>query len=299
MDRVAALRADLERGPAALADVMDAYLGASSPLDALEPASLRGRRVAFVGLGSSLFASMDAAVALRGAGVASWAEYASGDGAPPSSDLVLVAVSASGRTLEVVSVAELHRGSSLVIGVTNVPDSPLAQASDVVLPLIAGEEGAGISTLTYRATVVVLGVLVARFGSASDAARVPAPTLGDLADDAVSAWADLLDGAPSIDVIGPAARLGAVSQAALMLREAPRLPAHAFETADWLHTAVYLALPGHRAILFPGSPADAEVIDTIRRRGGEVVTLDPDVFVASATVDRLALELWRRVSAEG
>ena len=81
-----------------------------------------------------------------------------------------------------------------------------------------------------------------------------------------------------------------------MLREAPRLPAHAWETADWLHTAVYLALPGHRAVLFPGSPADAEVIDTIRRRGGEVIVLEEDPMLATATVDRLSLELWRRAS---
>ena len=74
-----------------------------------------------------------------------------------------------------------------------------------------------------------------------------------------------------------------------MLREAPRLPAHAWETADWLHTAVYLAMPGHRAVLFPGSPADAEVIDTVRRRGGEVVGArrGPDPRVR--TVDRLTL----------
>ena len=37
-----------------------------------------------------------------------------------------------------------------------------------------------------------------------------------------------------------------------MLREAPRLPAHAYETGDWLHTGVYLALPGHRVAAVPG-----------------------------------------------
>ena len=46
--------------------------------------------------------------------------------------------------------------------------------------------------------------------------------------------------------------LGLAEQAALMLREAPRLPAVAHETGDWLHTAVYLAFPGHRALMFSG-----------------------------------------------
>jgi len=296
MDRTDAMRADIERGPEALIALLEAYDGRPSPLDALSADRLRGRHVAFAGLGSSLFASMDAAFALRASGVAAWAEFAAASGAPPSTDLVLVAVSASGRTLEVVEVAQRHRGTSLVIGVTNAPDSPLAAASDVVLPLFAGVEAAGISTLTFRATVVVLGLLAERLGVKSEVARIRTPTPGHIAEDSIAAWADLLDGAPSIDVIGSASRLGAVSQAALMLREAPRLQAHPWETSDWLHTGVYLALPGHCAILFTGSPADAEVIDTIRRRAGDVVALGG---AESAIVDRVALELWRRTSAEG
>jgi fructoselysine-6-P-deglycase FrlB-like protein len=297
MDRVEALRADIERGPAALGDLLDAYVGSSSPVDAVDAVSLRGRRVAFVGLGSSLFASIDATSSLRVGGVAAWAEFASADGAPPDSDLVLVAVSASGRTHETLEAARRHHAASLVIGVTNVPDSPLAEASDVVLPLLAGTEVSGISTLTYRATTVVLELLAGRLGLRVDTDRLRAIDVG-ATPDSIPAWADLLDGAPSIDVIGPSSHLGAVSQAALMLREGPRLPAHACETADWLHTAVYLALPGHRAVLFPGSAADAEVIDTFRRRGGEVIVLDVEPMVASATVDRLSLELWRRASTD-
>jgi len=294
MDRVAGLAADIARGPAALEDLLAVYLGPASPLDVLDPTLVHGRRVAFVGLGSSLYACMDAAFALRADGLSAWTEFASADGGPPSKDLVLVAVSASGRTREVVEVARRHRGTGLVVAVTNVPDSPLAAASDVVLPLVAGVEQAGISTMTYRATVVVLGLLASRFGAGFDAERNWTTDLAAEVDDSISAWADLLDGAPSIDVIGPASRLGAVSQAALILREAPRLPAHAYETADWLHTAVYLALPGHRAVLFPGSPADAEVIDTIRGRGGEVVVVEEAGLRASAAIDRLALELWSR-----
>ena len=74
------------------------------------------------GSGSSLFASMDAAS--RASGGVVWRRGRTTrppTGPPPSKDLVLVAVSASGRTREVVDVAQRHRGTSLVIGVTNVP----------------------------------------------------------------------------------------------------------------------------------------------------------------------------------
>jgi len=334
IDRVDALRADIARGPAALAELLDAYLTRSGPLAGLDRKVARGHRVVFVGLGSSRFAALDAAHALRRAGATAWAEYASAGIGPPSKDLLLVAVSASGRTPEVVDLARRHRGTSLVVGVTNEPGSPLAGESDVVLPLLAGREASGISTLTYRATVVVLGLLAGRLGlgvaDAGDLREIVgrldavAGSEGDAVASAISAAADLFDGADAIDVIGPAASLGAISQAALMLREAPRLPAYPYETVDWLHTAVYRALPGHRALLFTGSPADAEVLDTIRRRGGEVVAIGSDLagatisvaspaisvaspaidprlrnIVESSVVDRLALDLWRRTAALG
>jgi fructoselysine-6-P-deglycase FrlB-like protein len=327
IDRVGALRADIARAPDALAALLDAYLGPSGPLDGLDPRVLRGRRVALVGLGSSRYAALDAASSLREGGLPAWAEYASAEGSPPSKDLVLVAVSASGATPEVVAMARRHRGTSLVIGVTNVPASPLAGASDILLPLLAGPETAAISTLTYRATAVVLYLLAGRFGLARPDAGDLRATVGRVRGiveaeeprvaSLISRAADRLDRAHAIDVIGPASRVGAMSQAALMPREAPRLIAHPHESVDWLHTAVYLALPGHRALLVTGSPADGEIIDTIRRRGGEVVAIGSKIpgaavsigkpvrhprlrtIVESALIDRLAAELWERASAAG
>ena len=63
---------------------------------------------------------------------------------------------------------------------------------------------------------------------------------------------------------------------ALMLREGPRLRAAAHETADWLHTGIYTALPGYRALLLSGSPADPEIERVVARRGG-VLRRVPDL----------------------
>ena len=90
-----------------------------------------------------------------------------------------------------------------------------------------------------------------------------------------------------------------------MLREAPRLPAHAYETADWLHSGVYLALPGHRVVVVPGSDADGEVVATVERRAGAVVRLPADpragsivrAIVESVRAEQLAAALWSRVDA--
>ncbi|MBA2299846.1 MAG: SIS domain-containing protein [Chloroflexi bacterium] len=305
-DRVDQLHEDILAGPAALQRLLDAYDSSDSPLARVMPALRAHPRIAFTGLGSSRYAASIAATALRASGASAWVEYAS-TGAPtaPAPNLTMVAVSASGRTPEVVAAARRHRGRSFVIAVTNDPDSALAAEADEVMPLHAGTEGSGIATRTFRATVALLAMI---------AGRTPASLAGTVAELAtafegrkrwLSDMADAFDGASAIDVLADAAILGLADQAALMLREAPRLPATAHDTGDWLHTAVYLALPGHRALLFPGAAADAEVIATIERRGGVVVStpgpVDADPFrrvmVDSVCAEILAVELWRRTSS--
>lgn len=322
-DRVEQLLEDIAAGPQALVDLLDAYAAPDGPLSG---AGDRPSGVVLIGLGSSRYAALTAAAQLRVAGLAAWAEYAS-TGAPtaPRDDLVVVAISASGGTPEVVETVRRHRGLSRVIAITNEPDSPLADHADRVLPLHAGRERAGIATRTFRATIAVLGLLAGRWigeGATTTSLRPTADALSAAHSDR-STWlasaADRLDGAVAIDVIGDAADAALAHQAALMLREAPRLPAVAHDTGDWLHTAVYQALPGHRTLLFSGAEADGEVVATIARRGGEVIVVGDPVtgaaqtitlpgptasgpferaIVASVVAESLAAELWGRASAE-
>ena len=307
-DRPAQLLEDVLAGPTALEGLLAAYDSPAGPLAGLASALATPHRFAFAGLGSSRYAALIAASDVRASGGSAWAEHAS-TSAPtaPAQDLVFVAISASGRTREVVEAARRHRGRSFVVAVTNDPESALAAEADHVLPLFAGSESAGIATRTFRATVAVLAMLVGRTPGSLR------PTIARLVraiedrDRWLPPTADAIDGSTAIDVLADARLLGLAEQAALMLREAPRLPATAHDTGDWLHTAVYLALPGHRALLFPGALADSEVIATIERRGGMVLPMpssaanaDPfrRAIVESVTAELLAAELWRRTSAE-
>ena len=322
-DRVSQLLDDIEAAPAALTALLDVYADADGPLAG---AAERPASVVFAGLGSSRYAALTAAATLRVAGLPAWTDYAS-TGSPTAAgdDLVVVAISASGGTREVVETARRHRGRSRVIAITNQPDSPLAGAADHVLPLHAGRERAGIATRTFRATVAVLGLLAGRWLGDGPTPTSLRPTIEALRvamngrSEWLSAAADRLDGAHAIDLIGDAADAALVQQAALMLREAPRLPAVAHDTGDWLHTAVYQALPGHRALLFAGADADDEVVATIARRGGETIVVGSQVagavqtiglpgldgagpferaIVASVVAELLAAELWGRTAAQ-
>jgi fructoselysine-6-P-deglycase FrlB-like protein len=324
-DRPRQLLDDVLGWPTALDALLDAYERPDGPLAAVD--GIAARQVVVTGLGSSRYAAMTVVATLRAAGLQAWTEPASPE-APtrPSADTVVFAVSASGTTPEVVDAVRRHRIAGAVIGVTNRPDSPVAVEADHVLPLLAGSETAGVATRTYGATLAVLGLAAARLGGRGptvDDLRVAVGALRRLhrsRGPVIARAADLLDGAPSIDIVAGTRRPGSAAQGALLLREGPRLPAVAHDATDWSHVAVYTALPGHRSILFTGSAADADVIRTVARRGGETlavgdrvsgaartigIPLESDAhpvtraIVEIAAVELLAAELWDRATASG
>lgn len=320
LDRAAALLADVLAEPDAVAAMLDAYATRGGPLAGL-PRSAGRSRIVLTGLGSSLYAALDAATMLRAAGVAAWAEPAStARPTPAGRNTVLIAISASGRTPEVVAAIRRHRGAGLVIGVTNRLDEPVATEADVVLPLLAGPEASGVSCRTFRATNAVLSLAAGRLVRGLPSVDDVRPAIDGLAGllagraDWLSRAADLFDGANAIGVVGGAGNLGLAEQAALMLREGPRLPAAAHEAGDWLHTGIYTALPGYRALLLGGTGYDETLSRVIAGRGGQAAVIGADVpgaalaipvpavggpasgLVASAIGDLLAAELWTRVS---
>ena len=132
MDRVEQFRADIAASPEALTRFLDGF----------RAPDLGGRRrFLLTGLGSSRFAAQIVATQVQHRGGAAWVETAGTSAAiPPAEDLVVFAISASGRTREVVEAAAAHRGRSLVIAVTNDPGSALAGQADQVLALDAGVE---------------------------------------------------------------------------------------------------------------------------------------------------------------
>jgi fructoselysine-6-P-deglycase FrlB-like protein len=306
---------DVLAEPRTLAALLDAYEGPESPLGAVDLADVR--RVVLVGMGSSRFASLAAASYLRARGVDAHVELASaGAPLPAAPGTLAVCVSSSGKTAETVEAALRHRGTSRVVAVTNRPESELAAAADAVLPLLAGDERGGIACKSYQCTVAALLLLAARLTGETLDVRPAVESVVTL-QDTRGRWRDraleLLGGGPTY-LLAPAERLSSAEQSALVLREAPRIPADACETGDWLHVDVYLTKrPGYRAILFPGSRFDGAVMEWMARRGGEVVAIgrrvegaaltvsypgagDPLVatLVETSAVELLAAELWSR-----
>lgn len=288
---------DLSAIPAALRRLADALSGGLPGLERartlLAPPRLR---VLVLGMGSSAYAAAVVAREARSLGRDVVVELASTALLPPpADDLVVVAVSATGGSAEVLHAVEGYRGAGRLIAVTNVEDSPLATRADLVVPLVAGVEASGVSCRTFRHTLVVLAALlrpaVPVAGHASTAAagvpvllgvREPAALARDAAASAdellgsAASWIDdvdrLLGGPDGTFLLAPVERLSSAQQSALMLREVPRRPAWASETGDWSHVDVYLSKTlDYRALLFAGSAWDGAALEWLSSRAATVV----------------------------
>jgi glutamine---fructose-6-phosphate transaminase (isomerizing) len=280
---------DLEAKPASLARLADAFR-AGDPL-ADVPAS--PRRVALLGMGSSRYAAVDSALAMRAAGLDVAAEYASSTiGWPPAPDTLVVAISAGGESEETIAAVDRYRGRSPVVALTNAPRSTIATLADVVVLLAAGDERGGVASRTFQHTLVLLRALEARLGGRP----VDVPAVCDRVATATAnllerrpSWlpeiASALDGRDGVDVLAPVGRRASAEQGALVFREGPRRRSVASETGDWSHVEVYLTKTlDYRALLFAGSRWDGNALDWLRQRGSTLVSVGATFREARASV---------------
>jgi fructoselysine-6-P-deglycase FrlB-like protein len=284
----ATLLADLERKPQALAALADA-LGDPGFLSAIPS---RPRRVVLTGMGSSRYAAEVTAHRLRAAGLDAVAELASGaTGWPSGPDLLVLAISATGRSVETLAALERYRGAR-VIALTEAPGSPIAQAADEVVPLHAGADVSGVACRTFQHTLLVLRAIEARLTGVLHDTPSLCRRVADATTDLLErrdAWlpavADALDGPAGVYTLAPVERWSSAAQSALMVREGPRRPATGCETGDWSHVDVYLTRTlDYRALLFTGSRWDDQAVDWMRQRGSTLVAVGGSVEGAAAVV---------------
>ncbi len=283
---------DVEGTPVTLVRLADAIDRDLLGLDRLRTVAVD--RVLLLGMGSSAYAAGVVAARLRAAGVAAVAELASSALLPPPRPGTLViAVSAGGTSAETVAAAQRYAGRCPVLAVTDVPSGPVGELADGVLPLLAGPEPGGVACRSYRHTLAVLLAAAERLapgtapGLAESCRRAADATA--LLVDGRSAWlpevARLLDGPLGCWVVGPAARLASAQQSALMLREGPRVPAHAAETGDWSHVDVYLTKTvDYRMLLLAGSAWEGGLLRWAVERGSTIVSVGGPVAGGSYDV---------------
>ncbi|MDA0181870.1 SIS domain-containing protein [Solirubrobacter phytolaccae] len=226
-----------------------------------------------------------------------------------ASGWLVVGVSQSGRTPEIVDVVERLRATGgRAIAITNNEDSPLAEAAEAVIGLGAGEEKAVPATKTYTAQMAAFAVLAASLGTVpwtdGDLALVPDAVAGVLADpDGMGALADRWAGIDQLVVTARGWMFSAALETALKVRETALVSAQGFSVADFLHGPIAAVDPGAAVLaLRAEGPAAADVdeaVSALTERGADLQLMPavgglPEALApiaASVRGQQLALEL--------
>ena len=276
--------ADLRRKPDVLGRLATT-LAARNPWAEVVPADVE--RVVLLGMGSSAYAGGVAAARMRARGLTVTSELASSALLPDwGAGTLVVATSASGGSAETLDALDRLPTTAHVVALTNTPGSAITERCRGVVELAAEPEVGGVACRSYQHTLALLLALechltgtdtVALAASVTAAAEGSAHLLATESD-----WrplvSELLLGPTGTHFAAPAHRFCSAQQAALMLREGPRLPAVGCETGDWSHVDVYLTkTTDYRLAVFAGSAWEAQLAEWTTARGSTVVGIGGDV----------------------
>jgi len=179
---------------------------------------------------------------------------------------LMVALSQSGATPEIVSTCQAVRGAgATVIGITNEPGSPLAGAVDLLLPTDAGPERAVPATKTVTAQLAVLVTVTAALGAGPAApdtlAGLPGAVAATLADPGPAG--ELAGRWHAIDrlvVAGRGLGYAAALETALKVAETTGVLAEGMSAADLYHGPIAAVYAGAPVLLVSvGGPADPDL----------------------------------------
>ena len=164
----------------------------------------------------------------------------------PLGDSVVIALSQSGRTPDVVSYVEhAHGRGALTVALTNEPDSPLAEAAELVVPVRAGAERSVAATKTYTNELAALALLAAHAGGRAEEVEEGLAVVADRAEEALpglereaDALGPVFTFADRMVVIGRGVEYATAREIALKLTETCRVAAEALTATDLVHGPV-------------------------------------------------------------
>jgi glucosamine--fructose-6-phosphate aminotransferase (isomerizing) len=163
------------------------------------------------------------------------------------SGALFLAISQSGRSPDLLALTATARADgALTVAIVNDAASPLAAASEIVLPLHAGVERSVAATKTYIASLATILQMVATWSGDAELAdavrQLPQTLRSSLALD----WSPALAGlahARHLYVAGRGVGYAAAQEMALKLKETCGLHAEAISSAELAHGPMALAGP--------------------------------------------------------
>jgi glucosamine--fructose-6-phosphate aminotransferase (isomerizing) len=214
------------------------------------------------------------------------------------SDTLVVSISQSGRTEEIVEVQRWARSlGAATVAISNDPDSPLATEADVPLTTQAGAERAVPATKSYSSQLAALAGMVATFEGGAVLwpllERAPAELSRlESAEEGVAAAVDALASTDETLVTGRGLAFGTALEVALKLEETCLRPVRGLSYADLRHGPIAVVGPGLTAVVVaaqdgPMLGALVELARDLTARGARVLAVGGDAALAGVAAYHL------------
>ncbi len=198
---------------------------------------------------------------------------------------LIVALSQSGQSADLIAFAKAAKaGSGYVLSITNAPDSPLAQISDLHIAINAGPERAVPATKSYVGQLFVSFLLV----NAWSGNAVNFDQLISSVENWCESTSKIDDFAATLDITKPIYVLGRgysypnAKEFALKLQETSLIPVQGMSSSDFLHGPI-ASLRSDSQVIFiapTGTPKDSfgEAPARIRETTGRVFWIGTKKF---------------------
>jgi glutamine---fructose-6-phosphate transaminase (isomerizing) len=208
---------------------------------------------------------------------------------------LIIAVSQSGRSAEIVHLLDENSRRAQIIAVTNSGDNPLASQADAVFLTRAGQEFS-VSCKTYVTALMVLdhvGALLSNANHeqmASELAKA-APAVADY----LQSWrnhvlelAGCLEDVRHLFLVGRGPSLAAVGTGALIIKESVHYHAEGMNSAAFRHGPLEMVSKETFVIVLSGVERtrvlNARLLDDIRRKGGRAEMLGEGAELSSLRI---------------
>ena len=206
---------------------------------------------------------------------------------------LVIGVSQSGQSPDIVSVIEEGKKQGcLTLAITNIPDSPLAQAADLVLDIQAGAEKAVAATKTYTTELMAIAMISAALNNSearwNELAFVPKWAEKTLAlDKEIMQMTQRYRYMSHCVVLGRGFNYATAFEWALKLKELTYVSAEPYSSADFQHGPIAMVEGGFPilAVAPSGKVLDSmkDMLTRLRREK------EADLVVISDDADTLAL----------
>ncbi|MEM8630562.1 MAG: SIS domain-containing protein [Pseudomonadota bacterium] len=175
-----------------------------------------------------------------------------------------LSVSQSGKSPDIVAMANAaRRDGALTLALTNVPDSPLAEASEEVIDICAGPELSVAATKTFVTSAVAGLLLFAEWTEEKELSKSIRRLPEDLEKAVSIDWSPMQEavrGQQSLFTLGRGPAWAMSNEAALKFKETCQIHAESYSSAEVLHGPVSIVGEGFPVLCLASRDASKDAV---------------------------------------